>query len=127
MVMGNRGGKPPLGTASHLVERYNYTVSVVIEAGQQVSGIASLEGCAIVGLKVPVIDSSAITFQVADSLDGPFVVLKSKDGTLVSITAGTGDCAISSDDLTPLAAYPFVKLVCAPQTADREFTFLLKA
>ena len=82
---------------------------------------------AIFGLFVPTIDSSTLTFKVDAENSVDWVVLKDKAGASISFTVGTGGIALSSDDLSPLAAYRHIKIVLsATQTADRVFCWVLK-
>lgn len=91
------------------------------------SDAISIRGHAITGLLIPTIDSGSITFMVSDTKTSTYYTLNDKDGTAITITAGTGGFAVSTDDLTPLAAYRFIKVkTSVAQTADREFTFILK-
>lgn len=103
------------------------SVEIDISDSVTVSDIVDLGNRAIMGLLIPTLDSGDLTFQVAESATGTFRTLKNKSGTVHTITAGTGDLAIDSDDLKALAGYRFVKIVSATtQTSDRTFHFLLK-
>lgn len=109
-----------------LERKYNYRVSKIdISEDTKVGSAIDKQQFAVVGIILPTLDSGDVTFQV--SHDGvTFSALKKIDGTDVSITAGTGGFAVSSDDLAHLAAYGFVKPVTAVvQTADREIIFVL--
>ena len=92
------------------------------------SGAVDLEDCEILGLIIPALISANLTFTVSSALAGDYVALKSKGAAALSITATTGGFAVSSDDLTGLKGYRFVKIVAdAAQTVTaRTFTWLLK-
>ena len=101
--------------------------TITFEDDDDLSDAISVRGHAITGLIIPTIDSANLTFQVCDTRTGTYSTLKDKDGSTITITAGTGGFAVSTDDLTPLAAYRFIKIATsAAQTADREFLFILK-
>ena len=92
------------------------------------SGAVDLEDCEILGLIIPTLISANLTFTVCDTLAGTYVALKSKGAAALSITATTGDFAVSSDDLTGLRGYRFVKIVAdaAQTTTARIFIWQLK-
>jgi len=97
-----------------------------ILSGETESGATDVSYLAIYGLIVPAIDNSTLTFKVSSST-GNYVVLKDKTGAAISFTVGTGGIALSSDGLSPLAAYRKIKIVLSVnQTADRTFIWVLK-
>ena len=92
-----------------------------------ISAAVDLGGCELIGLILPTIITGDVTFTVCDTLAGTYVALKAKGGTALTITAGTGNFAVASDDLAPLAAYRFVKIVTAgTQTSNVTFKFIVK-
>jgi len=91
------------------------------------SAIVDFRDAAVVGLILPALDSGNITFEVAHEDDPTKMVpLKKIDGTAVTVTAGTGGFAVSASELDHLAGYQFARIVCAAQSVDREFIFLIK-
>ena len=101
-------------------------IKVKILSGATESKEIDTSYLAILGLFVPTIDNSTLTFKVS-SCSANFVNIKDKAGATISFTVGTGGIAISSEDLAFLAAYRFIKIVSSePQTADRTFTWCLK-
>ena len=109
--------------------RYNGYTTCVIAQDATTSAAADLEGCAIMGLLIPAIDSANLTFTASNLYAGTYYTVKDKDASTFTIAAATGSLAISSDDLTPLAGYRYVKIVAsASQTsAAVTFIFTLKA
>ena len=102
--------------------------SCQISISGQTSGAVDLEDCEILGLILPTLDSTNLTFTVSSTLTGDYVALKSKGASALSITATTGAFAVTSDDLIGLKGYRFVKIVAsaAQNSAAVTFTFLLK-
>ena len=95
------------------------------------SSTVDLEDCEILGLILPALDNTDLTFKACstDSVaDGDFVTVKAKDATTLTITATTGDFAVTSDDLVGLKGYRFVKIVASAgqDSAAVTFTWLLK-
>lgn len=114
----------------HIPDTLTYTVDDDATAG------VNLRGYPILGLIVPVLNNTP-TINLEISLDGStWLPLKKADGSTpaISITGGAAAFAVSSDVLTPLAAYvghlrdqdPIkVRLaLSAAQTADRVFTWI---
>jgi len=100
---------------------------ITVSTDDDLSSYVTIRGHAIVGLIIPTIDAANLTFYVANTSGGTYYQVKDKDGSAITITASTGGFAVSTDDLTPLAAYRFIKIATSvAQTADRTFTFLLK-
>ena len=108
--------------------RENGHLSVVIAKDGTVSGIADIEGFAVVGLLIPTIDTSTITFQVSNLSTGDFYTIKAKDLTALTIASGTGALAVDSTVLDALRGYRFIKIIAgaAQTTAARTFIFILK-
>jgi hypothetical protein len=96
----------------------------------------NLAGCPILGLLVPVLDTGPVMVEI--SIDGSnWYALKNADGSndAVNISGGGTAFFVSSDVLTPLAAYTAhlrdqandvkVRLKTgAAQTADRTFIWI---
>lgn len=91
-------------------------VEAVIDKAGTKSAAVDLEGMKEIGLIIPTIDTGDVTFEVSDALDGDFVALKDKSPAALTIVAGTGGFAVTSDDLKGLVGYRFVKVVAASQT-----------
>jgi hypothetical protein len=103
------------------------TVTAVISAGTLTSAEVDLEGFVVMGLFIPTIDSANLTFTVSPTTGGTFQTVKDKDGNAFTITAGTGNFAVSSDDMVDISGYRYVKIVSsATQTAEETFTFAVK-
>ena len=93
------------------------------------SSAVDLEDCEILGLIIPALDATNLTFQVCDTAGGTFVGLKVLAGTsALTITATTGNFAVVSNDLEGLSGYRYVQIIAsaAQNTAARTFTWLLK-
>lgn len=102
-------------------------VTATIAAAGTESAAIDLENFAVIGLILPTQDTANITFKVSDKIAGTYVLLKDKDGGTITITATTGGFAVGSDDLAPLAAYRYIKVVSsAAQTTAEEYIFMLK-
>jgi len=104
-------------------------ISALIDFSEEddLSAAVDIGSFMVVGLLIPTIDSGNVTFLVCDTLAGTYQDLKKSDASAVSITAGTGNFAVSADDLTPLAAFRFIKVKTAvAQTEDRTFKFIVK-
>lgn len=111
---------------SEIRRKFEYRESI-IDVGKDNThgGGVSVEGFAVIGLILPTLDNGNITFEV--SMDGQtWFALKKLDGTVVTLTAGTGGFAVSTSDLDHLAAYRYVRPVTVAQTADRTLIFVLK-
>jgi len=107
--------------------REHQVKSVTIASGETESAVVDLAYNSIHGLIIPTLDSANLTFKVAENSGGTFVTLKSRAASNISITAGTGGFAVSSEDLAALAGYRYVKIVAsAAQTADRTFYYWMK-
>ena len=103
------------------------TVESVIANGDTASAVADIGNKTICGLLIPTLDSGSLTFQVAREPGGTFYTLKDKTPANHTIVATTGNFAVTSDDLTELAGYRYIKIVSATiQTAARTFICVLK-
>jgi len=93
------------------------------------SSAVDLEDCEILGLIIPALDATNLTFQVCDTFGGTFVGLKVLAGTsALTITATGGNFAVVSNDLEGLRGYRYVQIIAsAAQTGGaRTFVWLLK-
>ena len=95
------------------------------------SSTVDLEDAEILGLILPTLDSTNLTFKVCSTnsvTDDDFKTVKAKDDTALTITATTGGFAIASDDLIGLKGYRFVKIEAnvGQDSAAVTFTWLLK-
>ena len=106
---------------------HGYTTCAIAQEGST-SSVADVEGYAICGLLIPTLDSANLTFTVCNTSDGTFQTVKDKDASAHQVAAATGNFALSSDDLTPLAGYRYIKIVAdaSQDSAERTFTFVLK-
>ena len=86
-----------------------------------------LRGYGLIGLIIPTITNSALTFEVSETEGGTYRQVQTNALAAFTIAAGTGDIAISADSMAPLCAYRWVKIISAEaQGADRVFHFLVK-
>lgn len=91
------------------------------------SALVDLGGAAVVGLFLPTIVTGDVTFEATYDPSVTPVTVKAKDGTSLTVTAGTGGFAVSAEDLAPLAGYRWVRVVTAgTQNADVTFRFSTK-
>lgn len=91
------------------------------------SDAVDLRGYGMVGLIIPTITTANLTFQMSETRTGTYRTLYNQDGTVFTITAATGNRAISADDLAPLCAYRWVKIISSEaQGGDRVFHFIVK-
>ena len=91
------------------------------------SDAVDLRGYGMIGLIVPTITSANLTFEVSETEGGTYRAVTNADGTVFTLTTTTGDMAISADDLAPLCAYRWVKIISSEaQGADRVFHFVVK-
>jgi len=91
------------------------------------SEVVNLGDSVVVGMILPTLNSGNITFTICDTPDGSYVALKDKSGSAITVTAGTGGFAVSSEDLAPLAGYKYFKIVSATtQTAERTIVIMVK-
>jgi len=99
----------------------------IAKAGKT-SSVVDLEDGVVLGLILPALDATTLTFTASASSDGTFVAVQSKALAALTISSGTGAIAIASDDLAGLAGYRYIKIVAgsAQNTAARTFTWLLK-
>ena len=104
------------------------TKSCQIAINGKTSGAVDLEDCEIIGLILPTLVSTNLTFTVSSTLTGDYVALKSKGASALQIPTTTGASAVASGDLIGLKGYRFVKVVSSATqtTTARTFTWLLK-
>ena len=103
------------------------TVSVVIASGGTASAVADIGNKTICGLLIPALDSGSLTFQVSNEPGGTFYTVKDKAAAAHTIAAATGAFAVTSDDLTEVSGYRYIKIVSVTQqTAARTFIWVLK-
>ena len=102
--------------------------TIVASVSATESDVVDLGNRGILGLILPTIVSGNITFNVAANPSDTPVEVKGADGSAISITAGEGAFAVSSDDLAELAAYRWIQIVTAgTQTSESlEFIWVLK-
>ena len=100
---------------------------IAIASSTTVSALVDLENRAIVGLVLPALTSTNLSFKVAANPTDTPVDLKNADGTAITITAATGGFAIDSDDLVCLAGYRWMQIIASvAQAANRTFQLLIK-
>ena len=103
-------------------------ITGTIPAGSTSTTAIDIEGYGIAGLSVPSMNTASLTFEASNTATGTFYGITSSAGTLLSLTTATGGKIISSDALTFLAGYRYIKVVAtASQTASVDLTFILKA
>ena len=104
------------------------TVPVVIASGDTESAVADLGNRAIVGLLIPTLDNGSLTFKVSNEPGGTYYTVKDKAAAAHTIVAATGLFAVTSDDLTEISGYRYIKIVSATaQTGGaRTFIWVLK-
>lgn len=110
-------------------QRMVKTCLIDITADDDLSTAIDLEGCPLLGMLVPAMNGTpTLTPMACDTIDGTYLDLLDQDGSTsaVSIQAGASAFAVSSDYLTPLAGYRFLKWKSTvPQTSDRTLTMVL--
>jgi hypothetical protein len=108
------------------VQLENRTATIVKDG--TISDAINLSDYVAIGMMLPTLNSGDITFTVCDTEGGSYVALKDKDGAAITIAAGTGGFAVSSEDLAPLAGYRYFKIVCATAqtTSVRTITITVK-
>ena len=101
---------------------------ILYEVDDDESDAVDLRGYGLLGLIVPDVEqASNLQFTVSDTEAGTYLPLSNADGTAYTITLPGAVAAISTMDLTPLAAYRWVKVfMTVKQTANREFLWMLK-
>lgn len=101
--------------------------TITIATDNDLSSEADFGGSAVVGLIVPTLDTSTLTFRVAAASGGAAFPLVNELGGTISIAAGVGSAAISGTPLLPLSPYRFVSIATSgTQSANRTFTWVLK-
>lgn len=119
------------------VGRTHVIESQIIPAeDDQWSDCVDLAGYRAFGLLIPALEAgtTSLTFWVTDedctdyAIAGSLQLTDAAQNAIdINVTAGPGDIALSSDELSCLAGYRFVKLyVDASQTATRTFHWILK-
>lgn len=118
----------------------NNTVYGTILPNGTLSTEFDIQGYSLIGLQV--LDSSVngtLGFMVSDKTDTPalitpsggaagvYRVLYNNVGVPVSVTAPSGQFAISSDALTPLKGYQFIRVSSSAQTNGVSLMLSLKA
>lgn len=118
---------------------YN-TIYGTIAAGGTLTGTFNLQGYSLAGIQA--LDASVngtLNFLVSDKTDvsaeivpplapaGVFRTLYTGAGVPVAVTAPSGQFAISSDALTPLKGYQFVRITSTAQTNGLAIMLSLKA
>lgn len=98
---------------------------VTVANGATVSSAIDLGNLSVVGLILPVLTSTAITFQASDSLAGTYQAVKGSDGNSVSYTVASSTYVVILP--TALAGIRFLKLVCgSAEGAARTITVIAK-
>ena len=98
-----------------------------IEGQATESNAVDLAGYGLIGLILPTLTACNITFKVSETEGGTYRTVYDDLGAAFTIAAATGDRAISTDDLAPLAAYRWVKIVSSEaQGDDRICHFIVK-
>ena len=98
-----------------------------IDAQGQTSDAVDLAGFGLIGLILPTLDACNLTFTVSETVDGTYRTVYVDLGAAFTITAAAGNRAISADDMAPLCAYRWVKVVSsAAQNAPRILHFIVK-
>jgi len=93
------------------------------------SSVVDLEDFTILGLIIPTLDSTDLTFKVCNTAGGTFIGLKVLAGTsALTITATTGNFAVVSNDLEGLSGYRYVQIIAsaAQNGGARTFFWILK-
>jgi len=102
--------------------------AIIPEDPGTTSNAVDLRGYGLIGLILPTLTNCNLTFEVSETEGGTYRALNDNLGAAVTITAATGNRAIAADDLNPLSAYRWVKLVSNPvQAAARTCHFIVKA
>lgn len=104
-------------------------IDCAVAEGEEESESSEIATYGIIGLIVPSLESTDITFKVnTESGVGDYALLKDIDGSAITISATTGGFALSSDELTHLAAYRWIKIVLsAAQSQRRVFKWVCKS
>jgi len=97
-------------------------------AAAERSAPVDLRGYGMIGLIVPTITPANLTFTVSETQAGAYVTVYNEDGQAWTLTTAAGNRAISADDMAPLCAYRWVRVVTSvAQGAQRVFRFVVKA
>lgn len=98
-----------------------------IQNGWAISDAVDLRGYGMIGLIIPDLTSADLTFQVSETEAGVYRTVYNADGTIFTLTTLTGNRAISADDLAPLCAYRWLRIISSEvQGAERIFHFIVK-
>lgn len=102
-------------------------ITSIIPSGGTDSDLVDFGNRAIAGLIIPAIDSAALTFKAAAHHDNTPVPVKDKLLALLTISAGTGACAIDADSLVGLTGFRWVQIIAGvAQSAARTFKWVVK-
>ena len=114
----------------------NNTVNGTILAGGTLTSEMNIQGYTLIGLMATTSSvNGTLGFQVSDKptvpvspdqTPGVYRTLYTNLGVPVSVTAPSGAFAISSDALTPLKGYQYVKVSSTAQTTGLAITLILK-
>jgi hypothetical protein len=98
-----------------------------IEAQGQTSDAVDLRGYGLIGLILPALTACNLTFTVSETEAGTYRTVYDDLGAAFTVTAGAGNRAISTDDLAPISAYRWVRVVSSEsQGAERILHFIVK-
>ena len=119
-------GKPGSGDRAKIIRQEHSAIATIADTEAD-SNAVDLRGLVELGLIPPTLTNCTLTFLV--SLDGEsnWSVVRDLDGAAVTIVAGLGNFAISTDDLAVICGYPWVRIrSSAAQGAERQFIFTMK-
>lgn len=85
------------------------TATFTIDSSGTVSNAVDLGDRTLVGLQLPTMTGTAITFQASTSLDGTYVAVKGSDGASISYT--TASSTYVAIQPAVLAGIRFIKIV----------------
>lgn len=102
------------------------SVPASIASGDQESSIIQLKGLSLVGVALPVMTSTAITFEACDTIDGTFLpVYDTISGTALSYTIASSHYV--AIDPAPFQGVAFLKIKAgSAEGAGRALTVSLK-
>jgi len=109
--------------------RENGYIPVIIADKGTDSEIADLAGFAVVGLLIPTLDTTDLTFKVSNLSTEDWYVVKDKAGiNEFKITATIGGFAIQSKDMDELKGYRFIQIIASANQngGARTFTWIVK-
>lgn len=102
---------------------------ITIANGQAASDIIAIGNPTELGLLVPTLTSSTLKVQVGRLSDGSDMrdIYDATGTQKLTYGAGTGNFAISTNEMGACLAYPYIKLVCgSSQGAARTFYLMRK-